>query len=311
MKNIYLLYGTNKFLIDYNLKKILADNDSEYYDLESISIQEVLDFARELPMFDEHKYIVCDNCTFLGSSKSKIEHNIDKLIEYLNNPVRTTILVLLVNIEKLDSRKKVNTLLSNTAEVIECTEMNEDQIFKWAKKLFSDNNKLIADELIRHFLSRINYNIDILENEINKLCLIEEDLTINTIDDLVSENIDDNIFSFIDSIINNDKKKMFSIYEESIKMGLEPIQIIVMLSQEFRTIYQVRTLLKMGYLEKDIMSILNIYKIGRIKFARNKAKSLSDKDLLRQLSILADLDISIKTGDIDKFIGFEQYLLNL
>ena len=33
MKNIYVLYGTNKFLIDYNLKKIIGDNIEEAYDL--------------------------------------------------------------------------------------------------------------------------------------------------------------------------------------------------------------------------------------------------------------------------------------
>ena len=84
-----------------------------------------------------------------------------------------------------------------------------------------------------------------------------------------------------------------------------------MLGLEFRTIYQVRVLTKKGYLEKDIMSILGIYKIGRIKFAKLKAKNLSDERILGEIGKLADLDIRIKTGDIDKYIAFEQYLLGL
>lgn len=311
MKNIYVLYGTNKFLIDYSLKKIVNGYDTEDYDLEEITIQDVLGYARELPMFSEHKYVVCDNSSFLSSSKCKLEHNIDDLIDYINKPVSSTILIFIVRAEKLDSRKKVNTLLDKTSKVIECMEMSDNDIFKYTLSLFENNKVNVTDDIIMYLINRVNKDVNVLKNEVSKLCLLGCDLTKDVIDDLVHESIDDNIFVFIDSIINNDKKKMFSIYEESIKNGLEPIQIIAMLSLEFRTIYQVRVLTKKGYLEKDIMSILGIYKIGRIKFAKNKAKNLSDERILGEIEKLADLDIRIKTGDIDKFIAFEQYLLGL
>lgn len=311
MKNIYVLYGINKFLIDYNLKKIVGDNEVETYDLEDITIQDVLGYARELPMFEEHKYVVCENSLFLSASKCKLEHNIDDLIEYINKPSKFTTIIFIVKAEKLDSRKKVNTILEKCAKIIECMEMTDEDIFKYTKNLFNTNNKKTNDHNIRYLINRVNSDVNVIKNEVDKLCLIDEELTKEIIDELVHENIDDNIFVFIDSIINNDKKKMFSIYEESIKNGLEPIQIIAMLALEFRTIYQVRVLTKKGYLEKDIMNILGIYKIGRIKFAKNKARNLSDERIVNEISKLADLDLKIKIGDIDKYIAFEQYLLRL
>lgn len=311
MKNIYVLYGTNKFLIDYNLKKIIGDNIEEAYDLEEITIEEVLGYARELPMFSDKKYVVCSNSLFLGASKPKLNHNIDDLIDYINSPVKTTIIIFIVNLEKLDSRKKVNTLLNKCADIIECNEMSSEQIFNYTKNIFVKNNINISDSLIKYLIDRVNSDINFISNEVNKLILYDELITKEVIDDLVFESIDDNIFNFIDSIMNNDKKKMFSIYEESVKNGLEPIQIIAMLAQEFRVIYQVRILTKKGYLEKDIMNILDIYKIGRIKFAKNKIRNISDEEILEQIEKLADLDILIKTGEIDKFVAFEEYLLAL
>lgn len=311
MKNIYVLYGTNKFLIDYNLKKIIGDNIDETYDLEETTIEEVLVYARELPMFSDKKYIVCSNSYILSASKTKLEHNIDDLIDYINNPVKTTIIIFIVNTEKLDSRKKVNTLLSKCADIIECNEMSSEQIFNYTKNIFVKNNINISDNLIKYLIDRLNSDINFISNEVDKLILYGEVITKEVIDGLVFESIDDNIFSFIDSIMNNDKKKMFSIYEESVKNGLEPIQIIAMLAQEFRVIYQVRILTKKGYLEKDIMNILDIYKIGRIKFAKNKIRNISDEKILGQIEKLANLDILIKTGEIDKFVAFEEYLLKL
>lgn len=311
MQNIYVLYGTNKFLIDYNLKKIIGDNDTEIYDLEELAIQEVLGYARELPMFSDNKYVICDNSMFLSASKTKLEHDIEDLIKYIDNPIKTTIIIFIVKAEKLDSRKKVNTLLNKNASIIECMEISDIEIFNYAKNIFVKNNKEISNNVIKYLIDKVNSDIELISNEVDKLCLYDGEITKEIIDDLVHENIDDNIFNFIDSIVNNDKKRMFSIYEESIKNGLEPIQIIAMLAQEFRTIYQVRTLTKKGYLEKDVMNILDIYKIGRIKFAKNKARGFSDERILKELNKLAELDILIKTGEMDKFIAFEQYLLNL
>ena len=262
-------------------------------------------------MFSDKKYVVCSNSLFLGASKPKLNHNIDDLIDYINNPVKTTIIIFIVNLEKLDSRKKVNTLLNKCADIIECNEMSSEQIFNYTKNIFVKNNINISDSLIKYLIDRVNSDINFISNEVNKLILYDELITKEVIDDLVFESIDDNIFNFIDSIMNNDKKKMFSIYEESVKNGLEPIQIIAMLAQEFRVIYQVRILTKKGYLEKDIMNILDIYKIGRIKFAKNKIRNISDEEILEQIEKLADLDILIKTGEIDKFVAFEEYLLAL
>lgn len=310
MDNIFILYGTNKFLINYNLKKITLDNDIENYNLDEIAIQDVLSFARELPMFSDKKYVVCDNAYFLSSTKNKIEHNIDDLIKYIDNPVKSTVLILILDCEKLDNRKKINTMLEKKAKIIECNEITDNDILKYTKELFKNNEKNISDDLARHLISRLNSNIDMLKNEVDKLCLLDE-IKKEDIDLLVHENVDDNIFNFIDSIINNDKKKMFLIYENTVDSGLEPIQIIAMLAQEFRSIYQVRILSEKGYLDKDIMDILGIYKIGRIKFLKSKGRNISNARLLSELKKLGELDIKIKTGEIDKYIAFEHYLLNL
>ena len=89
-----------------------------------------------------------------------------------------------------------------------------------------------------------------------------------------------------------------------------PIKIIVMLANQFRIIYQAKEMYKKGYTENDIASILGVHPY-RIKLALNKAREYSSKSLLIYLKKLSNLDILIKTGDINKEIGLELFIINL
>jgi len=95
-----------------------------------------------------------------------------------------------------------------------------------------------------------------------------------------------------------------------LKYNEEPIKIIVMLANQFRIIYQSKEMYKKGYTENDIASTLNIHPY-RIKLALNKAKEYNSKDLLNYIKKLSDLDIGIKTGNINKEIGLELFIINL
>ena len=83
-----------------------------------------------------------------------------------------------------------------------------------------------------------------------------------------------------------------------------------MLANQFRIIYQAKEMYKKGYTESDIAQNLGIHPY-RIKLALNKAREYSSSSLLSYLSKLADLDIGIKTGNINKEISLELFIINL
>ena len=135
-------------------------------------------------------------------------------------------------------------------------------------------------------------------------------ITDNDILECTREKIDINIFSFIDSIVNKDKYNSLKSYKEMIRIGEEPIKIIVMLSNQFRLMYQTKMLRKKGYNEDDISSILNVKKYP-VHLAIQKSMKYTDSILLKYLEELADLDIKIKSGEIDKNFALELFLIKL
>jgi DNA polymerase-3 subunit delta len=83
-----------------------------------------------------------------------------------------------------------------------------------------------------------------------------------------------------------------------------------MIANQIRIMYQTKELYKRGYTEKDIASNLDIHPY-RIKLALEKSREYESSKLLNYLNELADLDINIKSGLIDKKLGLELFILQL
>ena len=166
---------------------------------------------------------------------------------------------------------------------------------------------------IRLLINHVGDNLYILENEINKLKVYKKDdlqITNEDIINVTTKNINTDIFSLIDNIINKNIDEALTSYYELIKIGEEPIKILVLLSNQFRLMYQVKELSKKGYRIYDIMDLLD-QKQYPIQKAIQKGYNYDSKILLDYLNKLAELDINIKTGKIDKNTGLELFIINI
>lgn len=309
----YLLYGLEEFLIDKKINSILKeqninDIDIVRYDLESSSLKDIIDDAMTISLFSDKKAIIVENSyIFTGTINKKLpEQNNEYLNEYLTNQNNNTILIFKLIKDKIDSRKKISSNIKKYGNLIEFKNNNINEIVTEMIKPYHIDNMNI-----NLLINRVGNNLNLLEQEINKIKTYKDkDLNITKEDilNLSCKSIDVDIFNLIDNIVANNKEKVIESYDEMLKLGEEPIKIIVMLANQFRIIYLAKKLRKKGYMEKDIASLLEIHPY-RIKLALSKGYNFSEDSLLKYLEQLADLDISIKTGKIDKNLGLELFLL--
>ena len=89
---------------------------------------------------------------------------------------------------------------------------------------------------------------------------------------------------------------------------MDPIYLIATLASQFRFLFQVRTLMNEGMSKQGIQSRLQAHPY-RVQMSMRQCQPYSSAFLLEQLRQLADLDQRIKSGRIDKKLGFELYLL--
>ena len=309
---VYLLYGNNDYLINKEVERLKQNTDEmsiNNYDLEETLLNQIIEDASMPDLFSNEKCIIVYNSyIFSGTTNKKLKEQDTTILENYINSNQTTNIIFILNKEKIDERKKITKLVKEKGKVVEFNKTND--INSIVKNLFDDYK--ISNELINLLIDRVGNDIYTLENEIQKIKLYKNNDKIITKEDILSltnKNINTDIFNLIEHIINKDIDNAYYEYKEIIKLE-EPIKIMIMLSNQFRIIYQAKELFKKGYTEGEIASLINIHPY-RIKLALNKSRNYDNKTVLKLLYELANMDIKIKTGKIEPSIALELFILNL
>lgn len=304
---VYLLYGTKEFEIEEEIKKLSKNIDElniSKYDLNNDMLSLALEDVKTVSLFGDKKLVIIDNANMFTGSTSK---DSDLIEQYLNHINESIILILIVHNDKLDTRKKITKLINKVGKVKEFND--ELDVTSLVRKLFKDYN--IDYQTIKLFIDRVGNNPLIIKNEINKIKIYkgnDKNISEEDILNLTTKLIEIDIFKLIDYIVRKNKEKALELYYEMLKMNEEPIKIVVILANQFRIIYQAKELLKKGYSEKDIASTLKIHPY-RVKLAIQNGRNYTSDILLKNLNALADIDIGIKTGTINKDLALELFIL--
>ncbi len=310
---VYVFYGLNTFLIDREIEKLKENrNDFGYekYDLEESNLTDILFHADEINLFSKHQLIVVDNAfIFSAANKKEGKQDLDGLESYFKNPNPNTTLVFRINKEKLDERKKIVKLAKEKGYLKEYNQV--DALDKIVLQMLDDYT--MDKETLSFFLHRVGKDLSLLEQEIKKIKLYkaeEKEITKEDISNLTSQNLNTDIFNLIDAIILKRKQEAITCYHEMLKLGEEPIMILVLLANQFRMIYQVKKLYQMGYSEKDISSKLKVHWYP-VRKTLGRMQEYKEEQLLEYIYQLASLDVAIKKGEIEKEISLELFILNV
>ncbi len=309
----YLLYGKENYLIENEIKNIINKLDIEEiniskYDLEENTIKEILEDANTISLFSNNKLIIVDNAFIFSRIQKKID-DLNLLEEYLKTKNENTNIIFINKNENIDSVKKIVKLIKEKGVVKEFNPLKN--INSTVEKMF-DNYK-IDYATINALINKVGNDLELIYSEVEKLKLYkftEKEITIKDIEDVVSENINVDIFKFVDDIINKNKKSAIKTYRELLKLKEEPIKIIALLASKFRLMYQASKLIKKGYTEDSISEILKVHKYP-VHLAIISGYKYNPTILLKYLKDLAELDICIKTGEKNKELALELFILSL
>lgn len=315
MKNIYVIYGNEKYLIESSLNKIIETNSASEiikYDLNMDLVNNIVEEIISFPLFADKKTIIILNALFLTGLNNNISEEETAIFEKILFDVSDQInLVFVVENEKLDGRKNIVKKLLKDSNILECNKFSDQENYEFVKSKFEDDNYQIDLKAINSLLDKSKENLSLLMSEVEKLKLYKSDTKIITKDDvdqLVSKYDYDNVFELTNSVINKDLNKSLFLYQELLKRGEEPIKIIVLLANQFRTIFQVKRMLLMTNDNYEIAEKLKIHPY-RVKLA--KQISISEDMLLKYLEDLADLDADIKMNKVNKEAALEMFFLNM
>lgn len=309
MENFYVLYGLNKGLIKIELEKLLKkfkNCDLIKYDMSTTEIENIIEDARTVSLFGQKKVIILEDSFFLGTNKNI--DNLKLLEDYIEHYNPDSYLIFICNLEKIDTRKKINKLLSKH-KVMELNTLNETDLSHFVQEYLKKDGYKIED--IPFFLKRAGTNLSNIQNELDKLEMLTIEKKVITNDDVnkvTTKVVEEEIFTLTDAIILKDTKKALHLLDEFLNLNYDEIQIIMLLFSQFHFLFQVKRLLNKNKTAEEIAKILEVNPY-RVKYTIKKLYTYTEDEILGYIKRLAKMDHDIKLGLIQKNLALRLFIL--
>jgi len=308
---IYLLTSESNQLIKEELTKIINNCQNVItIDYNSSNIDDVLAEASYYSLFNDKKVVIVKNANFFCSDKIT-EVDANKLLSYFDNPNSLTTLIFITN-AKTDLRKKITKIIKDKYQLINIPVLKSYDIVNRVRDIFNNNGYKIDDESLNYIIMNNANNYDLVINEINKIILFYNDpcnIKYEDVINIVARSLDTNNFKFVDYIITKDIKNAFKLYDDLKLMKTEPLALISLIAREYRLMLFSKLLREERYGLSDICVELNLkdWQLDKITRNSNKYKTV---ELTEKLIELSSLDLNIKSGKIDKWLGLAKFIVD-
>ncbi|MFK5705083.1 DNA polymerase III subunit delta [Ligilactobacillus sp. LYQ139] len=321
---VYLITGNEQYQIDeiHQLFASLIPTEEQgfnlaQYDMATTPIEDAVAAARDLPFMGERRVIIANRADFLATNgvKSKVEHNVTELRDYVINPEPTSVLVLFVSASKLDGRKKVVKTLKKAAVVVETEQLSAEALRQRIDAHLRQTNAAFADQQVRQlFMNRVGNELAAVMASLTKLALLAQSndgiITRNDVVGMIPANLEEDVFDLTDAVLRGQGGNALQIYQNLIAHREEPVRINAVLLGQFRLLLQVAILKRNGYDQGNIVKTLKVHPY-RVKLALQHVSHLHFKVLVQGYHELLIIDERLKTTQQDPKLLFQMFLMRV
>ena len=318
---IYTIVTPHNSLAKNKITEILktchiASDDLTHYDMQEATIQDALFDVSSASFLAPQKAVLIKHPYFLtGQRTLGPEHDLDKLMSYLNNPSSENVLIFHAPYEKLDERKKIVKSLKKKSEFIKIAAPREANLVDYITRELSRSNIMASGNIPRTLIKLTKNDVDKLLTELIKIKAYFADssggeLTLELIHDLVPQTLEDNVFLLSEALGKKNVGVAYKIFSDLMVKKEEPIKLLVMIANQFRLFKQIQILQAQGMYEKEIAAELDVHPY-RVKVAKPQARRFKAIELDEILKQLANADEQIKTGQIDGQLALELFILGM
>ncbi len=294
---IYFLMGEEPYYIDriseFIENNVLEEEEKGFNQMvfygRDVSIEEVISAAKRFPMMAEKHVIIVKEAQDLSRT-------IEKLVDYVNQPQPSTVLVINYKYKKLDKRKALYKALLKSQVVFESKKLYENQVADWIRRILTGRNYSISPKAAQMLVEFLGTDLSKINNELEKLQLIipeGQQITPEAIEENIGISKDFNNFELRKAIGERNKEKAFRIinyFSENPRDN--PIVVTVALLYNFFS----QLLHYHGLNDKSPRAVASSLKINPyfVSEYTTAAKNYPMKKVSGVISVLRDIDVKSK-----------------
>ncbi|MEG2353361.1 MAG: DNA polymerase III subunit delta [Clostridium sp.] len=318
----YILGGVDENLIKDSIKKIVKANiDTSFKDLnyiefdgESAQSNDIVNACETMPFMSEKKVVMVYRCKFLRGSANREEEKIfEEMKKYIANIPSHCILIMyyLFSSDKDKINNKLKSL-DKKITLVSVEKLRGSELKASIKKLFDEREKKIEQSALALFCNEVDNNMEIIKNEVDKLCSYTEGRTIITEDIglLMPQKPDSHIFDLIDYIGEKRLKNALDVLDEILFKGEKWNFILSSIGRRFEQILNIKIRLKQGKNKDVISSEMSMHPYVCEKLILQSRK-FADKNIVKILKECLVTEGRLKSQTIDERVELEILLINI
>lgn len=349
IKNVYLLYGRESYLLDkakelLQEKVVTAFPELNYIALDgdALTVEQLQNACETFPFGCEKKLVVVRHPGFLKRANKKDEEEADEQTDAdkaekqeespkkdsgeqkrymeLFSALPESCCLLLLFYGELGKSKKLFDSIKQNGEVFEFARVERDDLTKWVKNSFGKHGKKPGFKELDYFIALSGYldkntdkNLYDLENEINKIAAFtgkSEMVSIQDIEVVMPKNLENDIFKLINSCADKKVAESLSIFNDLLMQGEEIFAVLAMITKQVRTMIAVVELNQKGMDAKAASAKLKVHEFYA-KNCLNYGKKIGMKGLVNALNNSVEVENNVKTGRMDKRLALEMLMMNM
>ncbi|MDA8768607.1 DNA polymerase III subunit delta [Winogradskyella sp.] len=297
IKPIYFLMGEEAYYIDkisdYIENNILDEAEKGFNQMvlygRDISIDDIVSNAKRYPMMAERQVVIVKEAQDLSRT-------IEKLVDYVNNPQPTTVLVVNYKYKKIDKRKGLFKALQKVNAVFESKKLYDNQVPDWIRRVLSGQGYQITPKASQMLVEFLGTDLSKIENELNKLKIVLPEgsqITPEAIEENIGISKDYNNFELRKAVGERNMTKAFKIVKY---FGDNPkdnpmVVTVSLLFNFFSQLMQYH-----GLNDKSPRSVASALKINPyfVNEYSSAARNFPMKNVSKAVSLLRDFDVKGK-----------------
>lgn len=215
-KPLYWLEGEEEFYIDvvmnYAEHNILSEADASFnlsvFYGKDANWPEVINACMRYPMFAEKQVVLL--------KEAQQMKDIDKLENYISNPLPSTVLVVSYKGKTIDGRSKLAKILKQHGEVLSAKKLYDNQLPDWTNDFIQSRGFTITPRALTLLVDHIGNDLNRIANEFEKVSMNLADrknITEDDIEKFVGISKEYNVFELQQALSKKDLAKAITIIQ--------------------------------------------------------------------------------------------------
>lgn len=309
---VYFLQGEEPYFIDLISdsieKNALTEPEKSFnqvvlYGSKDLSMATILTHARRFPMMAERQVVIVKEAQELNDLTK--EAGTKLLLNYLAQPVPSTVLVFCFKHKKLDGRTELGKKIEKLAVTLNTKKLYDSQLPDFVHEYLSENKLTATDEAVHTLCEYVGNDLSRLVNEVDKLCIdlkpgevIDRDRVFSQ----VGVSREYNVFELQKAVIKRDALKAFRIvnYFEANPKKNPPILIVAFLFSFFS-----KLLVASKAEDKSKPALIKLLKISPYAFPDYSyaLQTYTPAKIVTNIGAIKEADLKLKGVDAGSTTG--------